>query len=1129
MKNRAAAFSISDRHHRGLSLVMVVSLIALLSFLAISLLAMVSLNRQTNHLEAESRKSEMFGVAAFHAILADLGAEMRSGAAGVSEMDGDDGRKIRLYDLIGKREAMVVSRATRLGTFADSALVKQSAAGVPFPNYGGPLVPRASDVSTTAGDDSLDPPIWSAPRLLDSSVSFDQSNTPDRIYVCRNGKNPVSLDNSNKLDSLSTGMNPQFVIGRFAYNLYDTSGLLDINAAGQPTGYPSKERVGEKGSLIMADLASLPEMNAESVSKLRPDSLPDSALSRLTHFSRDLDAPSWHPHPDRPRVKREAGKGGNDGYGQDLVLNPDLAVFDPNRKRPFLPRRFPLERIKWLEISNAGVPLDAAKAERYFGLKGTGGGWEYVHARSDGRMYSLQDLPADREAKFFEILRATVLVGSLGRQFAARAHDDADQLLPAHQLPKGGIGGVDASVNLNIMELGACLIDQYDADSYPTAIAMTGGSRPYLVFGKEDVPYLTRLSAIPYRGSKTFRIRVYSEVRDPADPQKFIILPASTEVYEAAMVMQPMLWRPHQVVEKYDGPSEIGVRPQHVDQGGGSMFYLTSGWRVPGGNDPPTPNRGSAGDYRYWGGPNYRATEPEFFPKTFTGAEYLDVTVALSSTAFREPQSVHSPAHGAIAGYSVGRTATPTPVRSGDLRWNGLPTSFNEVSGFLVGHAITARIESGAAGQSRLQVGYFRGGPIEVMMEYRGPDNGWHPYQMANFTYKSNWGHPYLKADPEWQTEAIHWSSYLIDPRTARFGGLATVLAGGLNPKSWTSLDPLMTWPEGSALGFGKTRAGGVRPGWTVPAANTGWSFNGDVDYFSPYNPAGVAENNKVARSGKNTFAYMDPDDVRRPGVAANNEYESGADGNPLSRRAAMSSTGSLSLTSSSLAGRPRILNRPFRSVAELAYSFRGTPWRDVDFLNPSSSDSGLLDVFSVYENPDEDKVDDPNPPVVAGRVNLNSAGVDVIAALLSGAALDEDLYFAPALAKDLAKDVHQWIRSTESGKGPFTSKVGMVGSSVPNESATGLVYEMSNKLTKAVDRSINDRREFAVRALSGGTTVQAWDFLLDLVVQTGRLLPSAAALDQFLASAEKRHWVHFAIDRPTGQVLDVQCEPVNL
>jgi hypothetical protein len=242
-----------------------------------------------------------------------------------------------------------------------------------------------------------------------------------------------------------------------------------------------------------------------------------------------------------------------------------------------------------------------------------------------------------------------------------------------------------------------------------------------------------------------------------------------------------------------------------------------------------------------------------------------------------------------------------------------------------------------------------------------------------------------------------------------------------------------------------------------------------------------------------------------------------------------MSSTGSLSLTSSSLAGRPRILNRPFRSVAELAYSFRGTPWRDVDFLNPSSSDSGLLDVFSVYENPDEDKVDDPNPPVVAGRVNLNSAGVDVIAALLSGAALDEDLYFAPALAKDLAKDVHQWIRSTESGKGPFTSKVGMVGSSVPNESATGLVYEMSNKLTKAVDRSINDRREFAVRALSGGTTVQAWDFLLDLVVQTGRLLPSAAALDQFLASAEKRHWVHFAIDRPTGQVLDVQCEPVNL
>ena len=35
------------------------------------------------------------------------------------------------------------------------------------------------------------------------------------------------------------------------------------------------------------------------------------------------------------------------------------------------------------------------------------------------------------------------------------------------------------------------------------------------------------------------------------------------------------------------------------------------------------------------------------------------------------------------------------------------------------------------------------------------------------------------------------------------------------------------------------------------------------------------------------------------------------------------------------LASRPIILNRPFRSVADLGYAFRGTPWRNIDFANP--------------------------------------------------------------------------------------------------------------------------------------------------------------------------------------------------
>jgi hypothetical protein len=210
-----------------------------------------------------------------------------------------------------------------------------------------------------------------------------------------------------------------------------------------------------------------------------------------------------------------------------------------------------------------------------------------------------------------------------------------------------------------------------------------------------------------------------------------------------------------------------------------------------------------------------------------------------------------------------------------------------------------------------------------------------------------------------------------------------------------------------------------------------------------------------------------------------------------------------------------------------MAYSFRGTPWRDIDFLNPSSPDSGLLDVFSLYEDPDPAKADDPKPPVVAGRVNLNSASVDVIAALLRGTAIDEGRYLDDELASELAKDVHAWVRSTVPGQGPLTSKAALVSASAPTDKAKGLIFELSKKLKSSQDRSINDRREFAVRALSDGTTMRSWNFLLDLVVQSGQLNPAASGFQDFQVAAERRYWVHFAIDRPTGRIIAIQWENV--
>ena len=192
--------------------------------------------------------------------------------------------------------------------------------------------------------------------------------------------------------------------------------------------------------------------------------------------------------------------------------------------------------------------------------------------------------------------------------------------------------------------------------------------------------------------------------------------------------------------------------------------------------------------------------------------------------------------------------------------------------------------------------------------------------------------------------------------------------------------------------------------------------------------------------------------------------------------------------------------------------------------------------MFCLYEDPDEEKLTAAElakrpAPVVAGRVNLNAAGPEVIATLLTGTARDTGNYIAPADATTLAKILVNFIRSTDPTdptKGPVLSKAELVSRPTGNGSTTGLISTMSDAFTKAEDRSINDRREAVIRALCDGTTVRSWNFTLDLVAQSGQLPSTAKDLKLFQSSAERRYWVHFAVDRITGKLLDVQWETVK-
>jgi hypothetical protein len=71
-------------------------------------------------------------------------------------------------------------------------------------------------------------------------------------------------------------------------------------------------------------------------------------------------------------------------------------------------------------------------------------------------------------------------------------------------------------------------------------------------------------------------------------------------------------------------------------------------------------------------------------------------------------------------------------------------------------------------------------------------------------------------------------------------------------------------------------------------------------------------------------------------------------------------------------------------------------------------------------------------------------------------------------------------------------------------------------------------QRESLARALAEVGQTRTWNLMIDVIAQTGRYAPGEIDLRRFIVEGEQRYWVHVAIDRFTGEVLDKQIEVVN-
>ena len=113
---------------------------------------------------------------------------------------------------------------------------------------------------------------------------------------------------------------------------------------------------------------------------------------------------------------------------------------------------------------------------------------------------------------------------------------------------------------------------------------------------------------------------------------------------------------------------------------------------------------------------------------------------------------------------------------------------------------------------------------------------------------------------------------------------------------------------------------------------------------------------------------YADEDGIIRPADAANPDPS------------VLTTGSSTPFYTADLAYHPVVLNRPFRNVAELGYTFRDLPWKTLDLFSQNSADAGLLDVFSIVDE----------PAMTAGRVNLNTQQTPVLQSILAGTIWNE-------------------------------------------------------------------------------------------------------------------------------------------
>jgi hypothetical protein len=1108
----------------GMALVVTLGMVVLLTFLIVAFFSATTAYRTIENTSAGGVTARILAEGAAGAVRAELIQEIIAGSTATTVGTGKIFYPTNSAGMIPIR-AVASSITATDANFAN--LVKQS--GQPF--YSGATIfgASSSDSSTAAAANGrrVGAGRWDAPML--TGATFATNQTPNWIYITPGGyANAMSSD----------------VIGRVAFNVYDVGGLLNANASGFAPrgggGDPSE--MPAKGSAVWADLRALPGINPSAYAAndawppkwritgdwasftsnpsgtsslmyylqtgwrtafLQPGGTASdrmfasrqdliryakanpatftangnllTALQYLTTFSLDRERPTFRPAPGRPTVAADLAAGGNDARGLDDQINPPLASQTKAGGSLAIKNRFPLSRLELVAtpVPPSGPAGSASDILEYFGLTwdASNNRWNYNHGSATS-ILRLSQVPAGRDPDFFELLKAALTVGGLGKQFGFNFPSAYSVALPSSRL-----GGDDGRIEDQVVQIAANIIDQADPDSYPTRIHFNGRT----FYGIEDLPRI-------YRGHETsYNVGQMPNfgVRDGSGPITWPAFLYVTMVY-------PELWNPHRPSPSPAGPTPANFRVvarTFAPVGAhANTLWDETGTKLLGG---------FFNDFRIrLNGPDCRArinyTSGEGSASSAANAA-ITFNLGSGDAGFREPRPLSA------VGYPAGSNANGSPnvpdMALDALAAPGLPdtvvriaesavppplhggnnTTYRDALGFVTSYLPMA--DAGGLGRW-LNLMQGLGGPVALELQYQEGAQWWTIDKM-DVSYASG-----ANSDRLFHIQSL--VANRADPRTSRWGSLYSIPDGFGDP----FIRPATPTPYRYDTGYTANPTSGNFPvslGRTVSQA-PGWTgaiAGGLLGYLQ--------EN-----LSSSPLRYTDPDGILR---GADARYSSGDVGRPMS-------TGNTD-------SRPVVLNRPFRSVAELGNVFRDTPWRNLDFMSPESADRALLDVFTVSEIPDDG--------IVAGRVNLNSRQTPVIAALIQNAGLATGANISAAEATAAASKLTDWTASSDANQGPLSDRSELVGRFVSGTSFSGPLEEMANELA-AANRPIKASREAITKALADAGTTRTWNFLIDVIAQSGQASPTG----EFVPHGEFRLWNSVAIDRFSAEILGQSTEIIQ-